>query len=157
MRESATILHRSGNDYRAGTAQTTGMTTADAVRRGRILLVEDDQEAASFAVHVLTVMGRFDVTHTADPQVALHRACSEPWDLVLTDLDLPGMTGLDLLGQLRRTAPDLPVAIITASAAPDPVLDAAHRQAGALLSKPVPPGRLVAVAETLIRSSHRSR
>jgi DNA-binding response OmpR family regulator len=38
--------------------------------RRRILLVEDDAEAARFAVHVLAVMGRFDVTHTFDPAVA---------------------------------------------------------------------------------------
>ena len=77
------------------------MTTADPVRRGRILLVEDDREAAWFAVYVLTTMGRFEVTHTLDPRVALDRARSEPWDLVLTDLHLPAMSGLDLLGAPR--------------------------------------------------------
>ena len=39
---------------------------------------EDDAEAACFAIYVLTVMGRFDVTHTFDPAVALRRASSEP-------------------------------------------------------------------------------
>ena len=116
------------------------MTTAVPARRGRILLVEDDQEAAYFAVHVLTTMGRFDVTHTADPRVALDRARSEPWDLVLTDLDLPTMTGLDLLGALRRAVPGLPVAVITADAGPGPGANAARRQADAFLQKPVPGG-----------------
>ena len=78
------------------------MTTADSARRGRILLVEDDHEAAYFAVHVLTTRGHFDVIHTMDPRVALDRTRSERWDLVLTDLDLPGMTGLDLLAALVR-------------------------------------------------------
>ena len=126
------------------------MTTAVPARRGRILLVEDDQEAAYFAVHVLTTMGRFDVTHTADPRVALDRARSEPWDLVLTDLDLPTMTGLDLLGALRRAVPGLPVAVITADAGPGPGANAARRQADAFLQKPVPAAQLVAVATALI-------
>jgi CheY-like chemotaxis protein len=126
------------------------MITADSARRGRILLVEDDCEAAYFAVHVLSTMGQFDVTHTADPQVALNRARSEPWDLVLTDLDLPTMTGLDLLGALRQAVPDLPVAVITAGAALGPGADAARRQADAFLQKPVPPAHLVAVAGALI-------
>jgi CheY-like chemotaxis protein len=128
------------------------MTTADPVRRGRILLVEDDHEAAIFAVHVLTTMGRFEVTHTMDPRVALDRACSERWDLVLTDLHLPAMTGLDLLVALRRAAPALPVAVVTADVTPSPGLDAARRQADAFLYKPVPPAQLVAVARALIAS-----
>jgi CheY-like chemotaxis protein len=126
------------------------MTTAAPARRGRILLVEDDQEAAYFAVHVLTTMGRFDVTHTADPRVALDRARSEPWDLVLTDLDLPTMTGLDLLAALRQEIPALPVAVITADVAFGPRSDAARRQADAFLQKPVPAAQLVAVAVALI-------
>jgi CheY-like chemotaxis protein len=126
------------------------MTTAAPARRGRILLVEDDQEAAYFAVHVLTTMGRFDVTHTADPRIALDRARSEPWDLVLTDLDLPAMTGLDLLGALRRAVPGLPVAVITADAGPGPGANAARRQADAFLQKPVPAAQLIAVAVALI-------
>ena len=126
------------------------MTTADPIRRGRILLVEDDHEAAYFAVHVLTTMGQFEVTHTMDPRVALDRARSEPWDLVLTDLHLPAMNGLDLLGALRRTAPALPVAVVTADASPGPATDAARRQADAFLQKPVPAAQLVAVARALI-------
>ncbi|HEY2277106.1 MAG TPA: response regulator [Streptosporangiaceae bacterium] len=126
------------------------MTTADPLRRGRILLVEDDHEAAYFAVHVLTTMGRFEVTHTTDPRVALDRACSERWDLVLTDLHLPAMTGLELLRALRRAVPALPVAVITADTTPGPGADAARRQADAFLQKPVPAAELVAVATALI-------
>ena len=60
--------------------------------------------------------GQFDVTHTFDPAVALRLASSEPWDLVLTDVEMPGMTGLQLLEALRLVAPALPVAVITAHA-----------------------------------------
>jgi DNA-binding response OmpR family regulator len=126
------------------------MTTAASVHRGRILLVEDDREAAYFAVRVLTTMGQFYVIHTADPRVALDRARSEPWDLVLTDLDLPGMTGLELLAALRWAAPALPIAVITAQAAWSPETSVARRRADAYLQKPVPAARLVAAAEALI-------
>ena len=79
------------------------MNTADPGRApGRILVVEDDAEAAFYAVYVLTTMGHFEVAHTPDPAVALRRASSEPWDLVLTNLDMPGMSGLELLGALRQ-------------------------------------------------------
>ena len=73
--------------------------------RGRILVVEDDPEAALFVVHVLGNRGGFEVTHTADPAVALGLAADEHWDLLVTDLDMPGMSGLELIGSLRQVAP----------------------------------------------------
>ena len=127
------------------------MSTPDLARpRGRILVVEDDTDAAFYAVHVLATVGHFDVVHTFDPVVALRRATAEPWDLVVTDIDLPGMTGLELLKALRQAAPALPVAVITAHIASDAIADASRRRADAFLEKPVPPAQLVAVASALI-------
>ena len=86
----------------------------DEETRGRILVVEDDPEAALFVVHVLANRCRFEVIHTADPVVALRLATDEHWDLLVTDLDMPGMSGLELLGALRQVAPALPVAVVSA-------------------------------------------
>jgi|SRR5450755_1877648 CheY-like chemotaxis protein len=118
--------------------------------RGKILVVEDDAEAAYFAVHVLTTMGQFDVTHTFDPAVALRLASSEPWDLVLTDMEMPGMNGLQLLEALRLAAPALPVAVITAHAIASTIAGTLRKNADGFLEKPVSPSRLIAVATTLI-------
>lgn len=127
------------------------MNPTDPARSpGRILVVEDDAEAARFAVHVLAAMGQFDVTHTFDPAVALRLAGSEPWDLVLTDVEMPGMTGLQLLEALRLVAPALPVAVITAHATAGLVADTLRANADEFLEKPVKPDRLIAVATTLI-------
>lgn len=123
--------------------------------QGRILVVEDDAEAAFYAVYVLTRMGHFEVAHTPDPAVALWRACSEPWDLVLTDVDMPGMTGLELLGALRQAVPALPVAVITAHVTMGGTLGELRKNADAFLEKPVPPARLVAVAAALITRAAR--
>ncbi|HET9971489.1 MAG TPA: response regulator [Streptosporangiaceae bacterium] len=78
--------------------------------------MEDDPEAALFTVHVLTRRGQLEVIHTADPAEALRLAAAEHWDLLLTDLDLPGMTGIELLAALREVAPALPVAVTSAHA-----------------------------------------
>lgn len=112
--------------------------------RGRVLLVEDDPDAAQFFTQVLARRGGFDVTHTADPCAALDLALLGRWDLVVTDLDLPGMTGADLLAALRAAAPGLPVILVTAQ---DPALLPAGLPA---LPKPVRPAHLVTTAATLI-------
>ena len=132
------------------------MNTADPGRPpGRILVVEDDAEAAFYAVYVLTTMGHFEVAHTPDPAVALRRVGSEPWDLVLTDLDMPGMSGLELLGALRQAVPALPVAVITAHVAIGRTAGELRKNADAFLEKPVSPARLVAVAAALIARAAR--
>jgi len=126
--------------------------------RGRVLVVEDDPEAALFATLVLRERGRFEVTHTADPAVALLLAVSGPWDLVLTDMDLPVMSGMELLAALRTLTPSVPVLLVTAcparafSVAPGPAgrpgAPACGRPDG-LLIKPFRAERLLIAAATL--------
>jgi CheY-like chemotaxis protein len=110
-----------------------------------VLLVEDDPEAALFAVYALGKRGRFEVAHTADPAAALALAAAEPWDLAITDLDLPVMSGIELIAELRAIAPGLPVILITAQAPGDVPLPPGYRLDG-LLSKPVSADALHAAA-----------
>src|SRR5260370_33001818 len=105
------------------------MTSTERDGPGRVLVVGHDPVTARFLTHVLGDRGGFDVTHTADPAIALKRASSETWDLVLTDVEMPGMTGLQLLEALRRLAPDLPGAAITANAPLDHAIRARLKRA----------------------------
>jgi CheY-like chemotaxis protein len=120
----------------------------------RILVVEDDPEAALFAVHVLANRGQFAVVHTADPAEALRLAADEHWDLLLTDLDLPGMTGLELLAALRQVAPGLPVAMTSAHAM-DATLPSLLGHADEYLEKPLRVDKLIATVTALIGQGRR--
>ena len=124
----------------------------DGAARGRILVIEDDPDAALFAVYVLANRARFEVTHTADPAVALELAAAQPWDLVLTDVEMPGMTGLELLDALRRVAPTLPVALVSAHVCPPALLALAE----VFLSKPLRIDQLISTATTLIGRAGRT-
>jgi CheY-like chemotaxis protein len=129
--------------------------------RGRVLIVEDDPEAALFATVVLGERGGFEVTRTADPAAALVLAASGPLDLVLTDMDLPVMSGLELLAALRERVPRVPVLLLTASPArafPAP----AGRPGGGtecrpdgVLVKPVRAERLLSAAIKLAADGRR--
>lgn len=126
--------------------------TDPAASCGRILVIEDDPEAALFAVHVLARRANFDVTHTADPAAAVGLAAAEHWDLVLTDMEMPGMTFPELLGELRRVAPAVPVAVLTAH-----VEEPGFRHgAEAFLTKPVRIEQLIATARALIARPGRT-
>ena len=124
---------------------------------GRILVVEDDPDAALFAVHVLTTRGHFEVTHTADPAVALRLAGSEHWDLVLTDFHLPGMSGLELLDALRELAPALPVALVTANATAAMTQAMRLSSADECLEKPLGVNQLLDLATGLISRGRTAR
>ncbi len=124
---------------------------------GRILLVEDDPEAALFAIRVLGVRGGFDVTHSAGPVAALCQAREESWDLVITDIEMPGMTGLELLEQLRRHDPLVPVAVVTAHVTVGNAVSALRSRADEFLEKPLRAEPLIETAAALVAKGRAAR
>ena len=124
---------------------------------GRILVVEDDPEAAAYVLHVLRNRGGFEVTHIADPAAALDRARAERWDLVLTDVEMPGMTGIELLEAVREITPQLPVAVYTAHASVDYAVRALRNKADEFLEKPVRPDKLVETVTALVAKGRAAR
>ena len=135
--------------HTAGESASQGQNGAESAARGRLLLIEDDPESAFFCTYVLSKRGGFDVTHVADPTVALTLAVTRPWDLVIADLDLPIMSGLDFVAALRRMAPWLPVVLVTAYPHDLPTLATTERAPDAVLTKPVPADLLLATASAL--------
>jgi DNA-binding response OmpR family regulator len=84
----------------------------------RILLIEDDAGASSALRKVLQAEGYgVDLAERGDDGLA--RAKSAPFDLVLTDLMLPGMSGLEIAAGLRAAKPKLPIIMMTAHGTTD--------------------------------------
>jgi two-component system, OmpR family, alkaline phosphatase synthesis response regulator PhoP len=79
----------------------------------RILLVEDEAGLVLTLSDRLTGEG-YAVESAADGESGLERACREPFDLVLLDLMLPRMSGLDVCRELRRRGIETPVIMLTA-------------------------------------------
>jgi LmbE family N-acetylglucosaminyl deacetylase/CheY-like chemotaxis protein len=125
-------------------------------RRGRILLVDDDPALGGYLSRVLRSKG-FDVAHELDSESALCRVQEEPWDLLFTDIELPGKSGLELLDRVRELVPDLPVAVLTGHPSVDYAVSALRGAAAEFLMKPVSPGDLVAKATELIEAGRAAR
>jgi two-component system, NtrC family, response regulator HydG len=124
---------------------------------GRILIVDDDPVTGRFLSNLLGDGGGFDVVCTTDPASALQRASTERWDLVLTDVEMPGMTGLELLQALRRAAPDLPVVVITGHATLDYAVSALRDHADEFLQKSMPKDILLATISAVVTKSRTAR
>lgn len=80
----------------------------------RILIIEDDREIAANLYDYLSGRGHA-VDHAADGVTGLHLAVTHDYDVLLLDISLPGMSGLDLCRRLRAEARrDTPVLMLTA-------------------------------------------
>jgi len=81
----------------------------------KILVIEDEARILSFLARGLEAEG-YSVEGSTDGLDGLDRAVAGDWDLVLLDLLLPGLNGLELLDALHRRRPELPVLILSARA-----------------------------------------
>ena len=133
------------------------MHASDHDMPGRILIVDDDPVTGRFLSNLLGDGGGFDVACTTDPASALQRASTERWDLVLTDVEMPGMTGLELLQALRRAAPGLPVVVITGHATLDYAVSALRDHADEFLQKSMPKDILLATISAVVTKSRTAR
>jgi CheY-like chemotaxis protein len=131
----------------------TMQPATDAVAK-RVLLVDDDDVAAEVLAGLLRAQGH-SVTHAPHALAALSDmdATREGFDMILLDLDLPGMDGCTLAGMLRARGLDIPMLAVTASSRGDE--EQRIRAAGmdALLRKPVLPEVLSEVMEKVSSDS----
>jgi signal transduction histidine kinase/CheY-like chemotaxis protein len=86
--------------------------TVQAGRGERILVVEDDDAVRSYIVDALTRLN-FKVTEAADATRALAAAAGREFDLLLTDVILPGMNGRQLADKLKAERPDMKILFMT--------------------------------------------
>jgi len=85
--------------------------------QGRILLVDDEVTILGALKEGLTNKG-FTVVAQADPLAALREFCAQvdAFDLILTDLTMPGLSGLQLAAEIRRVSPGVPILLMTGDA-----------------------------------------
>jgi DNA-binding NtrC family response regulator len=75
-----------------------------------VLLVEDSPEVSLITVEYLTELGH-QVVAVADAELAVEQVALKTFDAVMTDVSLPGMSGIDLAKELIKRYPKLPVVI----------------------------------------------
>jgi DNA-binding response OmpR family regulator len=116
----------------------------------QILLVEDDRSLADGLCKALKHEG-FVTNHVAEGKAALHVVDVEPPDIVILDLGLPDMDGLDVLKSIRRRSTALPVLILTARASIDARVSGLDSGADDYLPKPFETPELIARLRVISR------
>jgi len=118
--------------------------------RMRILIIEDDQKIAAFVHKGLKEAG-FAVDVAADGVDGLFMAQTNPYDVVIVDLMLPGLDGLSIIERLRRKKIQTPVIILSAKRSVDDRVKGLQAGGDDYLTKPFSFSELLARVQALIR------
>src|SRR5436190_4482007 len=121
-----------------------------------ILLIEDDTSLAANLCDVLKEDG-FKVTVCNRGDEGLRRANTDECDVVLTDLRLPGLGGLELVRQLHETQPRLPVVLMTAHGTIETAIEATKLGAYDYLQKPFEMRQLIGVLQCAVEAGRLMR
>ena len=86
----------------------------DTARRGRILFVDDEESLVQLGKDILSGLGYEVVGRTSSTEaLELFRARPDRFDLVITDMTMPNMTGIELAREIMRIRPGVPVVLCT--------------------------------------------
>ena len=102
----------------------------------RILVIEDDEEMRALLKDFFLEEG-FETDSVSNGSEAFRKLVKESFVLVITDIRMPGLTGLDILPGIRKLQPEVPIIAITAFGSEDIRQRALERGATAYLEKPV--------------------
>jgi DNA-binding response OmpR family regulator len=116
---------------------------------GRILVVDDDR-GFRHAISVLLQEAGHIVVQAADGLAALRELAGEPFDVMLLDVGLPGMSGLDVLEAVQILAAPPRVVMITADDTSETLLKAVRGQADRYITKPFAPGAILEVVDEVL-------
>lgn len=112
----------------------------------KVLLVEDDRVLRQALGDTLEI-GGFAYQAVGSAEEALEAVLEDAFSLVVSDVNMPGMDGHQLLSQLRRQQPQLPVLLMTAHAAVERAVEAMRQGAADYLVKPFEPKALLNLVE----------
>jgi DNA-binding NtrC family response regulator len=101
----------------------------------KILIVDDNENMAALLSEILEVFD-FDSINVENGELALESLKNEDFDMVITDLKMPGMSGEELFGAVKKEYPNMPVVVITGYSVSSPETQQILTNADGFLHKP---------------------
>ncbi|MGH7341019.1 MAG: sigma-54-dependent transcriptional regulator [Candidatus Rokuibacteriota bacterium] len=134
----------------------------DDARRGgaegrALVLVVDDEPNIRKVLGALLEQAGYEVALAASALEALELVRAHDPDLVITDLRMPGVDGLDLLRRLREDFPEIPVVLLTAHGTVENAVEAMKRGAHDFLTKPFDKTRVLDIVGKAVGQAERAR
>ena len=124
---------------------TTTRSVAAMTARPRVLVVDDEATIRDLLAKTLA-LAEYDVDIAPDGRTALERLRIIPYDLLITDLKMPGVDGLTVIREARCLKPDIPVIIVTGFSTEASAIEAVNLGVSGYLTKPFRVPRVLAAA-----------
>jgi DNA-binding NtrC family response regulator len=124
--------------------------------RARIAILDDEQRMVDILGMVLRREG-WEVAPYTEPEAALSGLEKQPCDVLLTDLKMPGMDGVEVLSRVRELDPELPIILMTAHASVPTAIEAMRRGAFDYVEKPFDNTELKTLVRRALDVSRLSR
>lgn len=121
----------------------------------RILIIDDDEEMSSLLRDFLKDEG-YETDFANNGGAALRKMSQKPFDLVLTDYRMPGLTGLDILPEVKKLQPAASVMMLTAFGSEELHDRSLERGADAYLEKPIGFQELRSLIDEMLFSKKKS-
>lgn len=129
----------------AASAAPSARALQAAAARPRVLIVDDEASIRDLLSKTLA-LAEYDVDLAPDGRTALERLRIIPYDLLITDLRMPGVDGLAVIREARRLKADIPVIIITGFSTEASAIEAVNLGVSGYLTKPFRVPRVLAAA-----------
>jgi CheY-like chemotaxis protein len=116
----------------------------------RVLLIEDDDDNRELMGEVLQDAG-YEVLLAASGAAGLRTLAEHSIDVLVTDIGMPGMGGLEVARAAKEIAPTVPVVVVTGYAEREDIARARGHEVDAVLVKPVDPAALTAAVDQMVK------
>ena len=117
----------------------------------RILITEDDEEMRSLLKDFFEEEG-FEADSVSNGADALQKLAKDRFDLIITDIRMPGLTGLDILPGIKKLQPETPIIVITAFGNDEVHRRSIERGATSYIEKPIHFGKLRTLVHEMVSS-----
>lgn len=104
----------------------------------KILLAEDDK-GLSRSVDILLTLEGYQVISVYNGEEALNQLCTQKYDLLITDIVMPQLNGIELINQIRMISPDLPIIVVSGNLNETYAAELKRAGVQAILPKPIHP------------------
>lgn len=130
--------------------------SAPKTAQGTVLLIEDDTFVARSLIRIMNQEG-YQVVHVGSGASAVEKVMSRSFDAVISDLNLPGASGVDVLNVVRAYDPRVPLVLMTGAPTVDTAIEACSLGVLEYLVKPTPREQLVRVLGRIAKARRAPR
>jgi DNA-binding NtrC family response regulator len=117
----------------------------------RILLAEDDK-GLSRSIDILLTLDGYEVISVYNGEEALNNLCYQRYDLLITDIIMPQLNGIELIQKIRKLHPQIPILVVSGNLTDEIINELQHQNIKKILPKPIDPVNFRKMVDSMFKN-----